>query len=184
MRRIPRPSASRSRPRGAPSPTTLSRTLPAGGDTFAAGEDAESTATVDTDGARVEDTVSFYSGDVLPDTAEPDPDMKATALRHTFTTPGKVTVHAVSSGREVRTGDVTTATYTYAPASGTHRGTPRHRGPRPGGGDGASADGVGAVLQKLSGSLGNTSFTDFFSGIISAIRALSTGFGKRRFSLP
>ncbi|MCX7540404.1 Ig-like domain-containing protein [Corynebacterium antarcticum] len=172
------------------SSTTLSRTLPAGGDTVVAGEEAEFTAAVDTDGTRVDGTVSFYSGDVLLGTAELDPDTKTAILRHTFTTPGEVTVHAVFSGGVVRTGVVTTAT--YAPSESEPLtvtvGSRDIVVPGPGGGDddsegsslpeGSSTGGIGTLLQSLFSFLGITSFTDILSKIVSAIRDFISGPGQ------
>ncbi|MBI9001718.1 Ig-like domain-containing protein [Corynebacterium sp. CCM 9185] len=172
------------------STTTLSRTAPPGGTTLTAGDEAEFTATVDTGGERIGGTVSFYAGDVLLGTAELDPAAKTATFRHTFTTPGETTVHAVFGGGQVRTGEITTAT--YAPSKSEPLAltvAPRDivvPGPSGGDGDsggsslpgGSSTDGIGAALQRLFNTLGNTSFTDIFSRIISAIRAFFNGFGQ------
>ncbi|MBI8989530.1 Ig-like domain-containing protein [Corynebacterium meridianum] len=170
--------------------TTLRRTVPAAESTFTAGDEAEFTATVDTDGDRVDGTVSFYAGDVLLGTADLDPAAKTATFRHTFTAPGDIAVHAVFGGGQVRTGGVTTAIYVPSRSESlVLTVTPRDiMVPGPGGGDGDSAgsslpggsstDGLGAVLQKLFGFVGSTSFTDIFSGIISAIRSFFAGFGQ------
>ena len=172
------------------STTTLSRTAPSGGTTLTAGDEAEFTATVDTGGEHVDGTVSFYTGDVLVGTAELDPATKTATYRHIFTTPGETTVHAVFGGGQIRTGEITTAT--YAPSRSEPlvlTVAPRDIVvPGPGGGDGdpggsslpggSSGDGIGAAPQKLFNTLGSTSFTDIFSRIISAIRAFFNGFGQ------